>query len=127
MAEETNLQIKKKHLMIVIVLLVVIVISAFFVFSSNKSSTTGNVINIDNENLRIAEIALPGMFCQACAYSIQSVFESMPGVVSAETDNDTKKGIVIYDSSIISKEELVQESLIQSYDGEIVKDEKYNP
>jgi len=127
MTEENNLEIKKKNMIIGIILLVVIISAVFFVFSSGKSSTTGNVINIDNKNLRVAEISLPGMFCKACEYSSKSTFESIPGVVSADVSVETKKGIVVYDSSIITKEKLIEAPLIQSYDGIIVDDENYNP
>lgn len=80
---------------------------------------------ISSEDLRIAEIALPGMFCQSCAQSSETAFESMPGVVDANIDIVTKKGNVIYDSSAISKEQLVEEGLIQAYDGSVINDQKY--
>lgn len=88
--------------------------------TSNQVSTPA-----DNENLRIAEIALPGMFCASCAQSSENAFKNMPGVVDASVDIKTKKGEVIYDSSVISKEQLVQEGLIQAYDGKILSDNEY--
>ena len=121
---EDDLKINKKHMIIGIILLIVIVSAALFVFNSGKN-TTINLINMDNEDLRVAEIDLPGMFCKACEYGSESTFKSLPGVIKADVSIKTKKGIVVYDSSIISKEQLIETSLIQSYDGSITSDEKY--
>jgi len=80
----------------------------------------------DTANLRVAEIGLPGMFCKSCAQSSENVFKGMPGVVDAKVDIGEEIGMVIYDSSITSKEQLVQDGLIQAYDGKILNDQKYS-
>ena len=82
---------------------------------------------INGDNLRVAEIDLPGMFCAACAQSSKTTFEGMPGVVQASVDIKTKKGKVIYDPDLVSKEQLVQDGLIQAYDGKILNDQSYTP
>lgn len=81
--------------------------------------------SLNNESLRIAEIALPGMFCQACAMNAEITFKGIKGVVDSKVDIKTKRGTVIYDASITSKEQLMQGALIQAYDGSIVRDESY--
>ncbi len=106
----------------ILVLLLVVAGCSANTPTSNQIST-----QVNNEDLRIAEIALPGMFCASCAQNSENTFKGMPGVVDASVDIKTKKGEVIYDSSKTSKEQLVQEGLIQAYDGKILSDEKYNP
>lgn len=75
--------------------------------------------------LRLAEISLEGMFCPACAPGAEWAFKNMEGVKKAEVSFATKKGKVIYDSKIITKEELIQNSLIQAYQGKILSDKEY--
>ena len=79
------------------------------------------------ENLRVAVIELPGMFCPACAKSSVSAFKRMGGVVDAKVDIKSKSGTVIYNASIISKEQLVNNGVIQAYDGRILSDREYSP
>ena len=93
---------------------------------STQPTTNPATSSIDNENLRVAEIDLPGMFCQSCAQNSETTLRNMPGVVDANVDIRTKKGRVIYDPSAISKEQLVQEGLIQAYDGKITRDAEYD-
>ena len=77
---------------------------------------------IDNENLRVCEIGLPDLYCTACASNSEVVLETLNGVVSAEVDFNNRKGIVIYDPNIISKEELILDNVIQYYGGVILED-----
>ncbi len=80
-----------------------------------------------SESVRIAEISLPGMFCRACAGNAEIAFRGMDGVIDATVDIETKKGMVIYESVVISKEQLIQNPVIQAYDGKILSDREYNP
>ena len=75
--------------------------------------------------VRVAEIDLPGMFCAGCAQSSESVFEGMVGVVDARVDIQAKRGVVVYDPSVISKDQLVQDGLIAAYGGKILSDMEY--
>jgi copper chaperone CopZ len=79
------------------------------------------------ESLRIAELDLPGMACPYCALNAENAFKGMEGVVDARVDIRTKKGTVVYDSGIVSKEELIQNAWIRAYDGKILSDRPYDP
>lgn len=118
-----GLKIKKSYIAVIGIVIAVLII---FFTVKNLTGSSVSEVEINSENLRIAEISLPGMFCGGCAWSSENAFKGMNGVVDANVSIDTKSGIVIYDSSIISKEELVQDGLIQSYDGEIVSDNVHN-
>lgn len=95
---------------------------------TSQNPTTNTVSNptINTENLRIAEIALPGMFCQFCAEGAKNILENTEGVVGVEIDFNTKSGIVIYDSSILPTEQLLETDALQWYDGKILNDQKYS-
>jgi len=81
--------------------------------------------SIVGDNLRVAEVELPGMFCASCAKSSKSAFEGIDGVVQATIDFKTKKGTVIYDPSVVSKEQLLQDGLLQAYDCKIINDKPF--
>lgn len=93
--------------------------------SSNIDTNTISEVDTNNENLRVAKIDLPGMFCLGCAQSSEAQFKGMQGVVDASVDIKTKTALVTYDSSIIPAEFLVQDGLIFAYDGKLLSDEKY--
>jgi len=107
---------------------VYVVFSIFFIFSCSqtheKAEQMTGIADKDKEYIRIAEIALPGMLCPACASNAQKTFKGMKGVITATVDIRTKKGVVIYDSRIISKKELIENPVIQSYNGKILSDSK---
>ncbi len=94
--------------------------------SQNEASDTHVKIQATSEIIRIAKIALPGMFCQACAQNAKIAFQGMDGVIDATVDIETKKGMVIYESVTISKEQIIKNPVIQAYDGNILSDRKYS-
>ncbi len=83
--------------------------------------------SIRGENLRVAEIALPGMFCGSCVYTAKYGFEQAAGVVWVEVNLREKRGTVIYDPAVTSKDKLVQNVYIQAFGGKILKDRDYVP
>ncbi|MFQ6066612.1 MAG: cation transporter [bacterium] len=109
------------------ILVIVLIILVPGYIGQNPTTNTISPRATDSESLRVAEIELPGMFCPSCAWSAESAFKGMDGVVDAKVDFGTKKGTVIYESSTITKEELIQDGLIQAYDGKVLNDQKYSP
>ena len=114
----------KHHLVIVWIFMFVFVLGCT---SQNEASDTHVNIPATSENIRTAEIALPGMFCQACARNAKIAFQGIDGVIDSTVDIESKKGMVIYESMVISKEQLIQNPVIQAYDGKILSDREYNP
>ena len=49
----------------------------------------------------------------------------MVGVIDAQVDIKTKKGVIVYDFNKITKEELVADGLIRAYRGSIITDKEY--
>ncbi len=83
--------------------------------------------SIRGENLRVVEIALPGMFCGGCAYGAEYGFNQAEGVVWAEVNLREKRGTVIYDPAVTSKDKLVQNVYIQAFGPKILQDIDYVP
>ena len=52
------------------------------------------------------EIKIEGMHCGACATGIQMITSQIDGVASSFVDYDGKNGVVEFDSSKTSKEEI---------------------
>jgi copper chaperone CopZ len=101
---------------------------AVFVFGCTAQSDAPNdetSISEVGEGARVAEIALPGMFCPACARNAETAFRGMNGVIEAEVDIKTKEGRVVYESATTSAEKIIQNPVIQSYDGNVLTDQEY--
>ncbi len=54
------------------------------------------------------ELAIEGMHCGSCAVGIQMLVSQMEGVKSIEVSYEDKKGTVEFDSSKVTKEEIVK-------------------
>ena len=110
---------------VMIALIVVAVGAGLFWIKSSFSAPNGTAVSNSGQELRVATVELPGMFCAACAWSAGNTIKEIPGVVDANVDISVKSGTVIYDPKIVSKEQLVEPGLIQSYEGKVVNDEPY--
>jgi len=53
------------------------------------------------------ELNIEGMHCGACATGIQMLVSQMDGVKSIFVDYNTKKGVVEFDSSKITKDKII--------------------
>ena len=94
--------------------LIVPFVSGFLV-----SDTTIDTSQYENGKYKTANLALPGLFCQGCAYSSQNALKGIPGVVDAEVSFYDKKGTVVYDPDLVTPETIVSNDLIQAYGGYI--------
>ena len=102
----------KKYLMVGLVFLTLLL----FGCASQKVPVGEKTISSD-ANLRIVYLNLQGMTCSGCAWSAQNTLSNKKGVVSVDVDIETKSGSVVYDPNSISKEKLIDDPLIQSYNG----------
>ena len=94
--------------------LIIPVVSGFL-----TGDTTIDTSQYEDGKYETVNLALPGLFCQGCAYISQKALEGIPGVVDSEVSYDDKKGVVIYDPDLVSPEEIVSNGLIQAYGGYI--------
>lgn len=61
------------------------------------------------EKIEKIELHIEGMHCGACATGIQMVVSQMDGVQSVFVDYEKKLGVVEFDSSKLTKEQIVKE------------------
>ena len=54
------------------------------------------------------ELHIEGMHCGSCAVGIQMLTSQMDGVKSAEVSYEGKKGVFEFDSSKVTKEQILQ-------------------
>jgi len=80
-----------------------------------------------NENLNKLNLKINGMTCTGCASGIQSILLSFEGVIDAKISYQDRTGEVIYNPSIITKEEIINsEAFTGQYSAEIISDEKFD-
>ncbi len=114
---------KRKNVISAIGMLILLLI---IVGCSNYAQTsTTDSTPVKTENLRIAKIALPGLFCQGCVVGATAILENIEGIVEVNVTLKSKIGIVVYDSVKTNAEEIVKK--VQFYDAKVLSDQKYNP
>lgn len=76
--------------------------------SSCKNGSAPKVANVQ-KGIQNIEVSIEGMTCEiGCAKLIESKVHKLAGVTSSEVDFENKVGKISYDSSKISKEEIVK-------------------
>jgi len=76
-------------------------------------------------NVRQTTLAIKDMTCPSCALGVEYQIKQMDGVYDAEIKYSEGKGIVTYDSSKLSAEEIAKSSTI--YPASVASDEQYAP
>lgn len=71
------------------------------------------------EGLETVNLQLPGLFCQACAYSSQTALKGIPGVADAKVSFPSKSGVVVYDPNVVSVETILSNDVIRAYGGKV--------
>jgi copper chaperone CopZ len=64
------------------------------------------------------------MTCVGCASGVQSILQSFNGIIEADISYDGGKGEIIYDPTVITKEQIINSKAFSTYPAEIVHDEK---
>lgn len=112
-----------------ILLPIAIIITALLIGSAVLFSGQNNDNNIPvyPNNARVLTLSVPNMVCAGCAASVESYVKAMPGVLEGSVTLATKSGVFLYDSSKITKEEIIKNTIFDIYPPVIVSDEKYDP
>jgi len=61
------------------------------------------------------ELKIEGMHCGSCATGIQMLVSQMDGVKSIFVDYNSKKGAVEFDSTKVTKEQIIKEIDVLGY------------
>lgn len=60
--------------------------------------------------LQTVTLAVPGMTCPACPFTVKKALEKVKGVRKAEVDYEAKRATVIYDETQAKPQDLVRAS-----------------
>ena len=72
-----------------------------------------------DEDQKVAELSLPGMFCSNCANTAERTLEGMEGVTQAEVSLAEERALVVYNPEVITPEEMVEHEVLQGYDASV--------
>ncbi len=105
------------------IIIVAVIAGAVILFTGGDNSANKQLSNTSN-NLRVLELSVPGMFCAGCTSSVEGYVSSMPGVKRVQARlTPTKSASVVYDSGIVTKEEIIKNSVFNLYGVSIVSDD----
>lgn len=75
-----------------------------------------------SQNLRLLSLKAPGMFCLGCSSSMEGYLGAVDGVQSVNASLATKKVEVIYDPSVVDKETILMNQILDAYGKEFLSD-----
>lgn len=114
----------KNILLPIVIIVVAFLIGGAVLFSGgNRSADAPAYPN----GARVLTLSIPKMVCAGCAASVEGYVKAMPGILEGSVTLATKSGIFLYDSSKVTKEEIIKNSVFDIYPAIIVSDEKYDP
>lgn len=87
----------------------------------NTNATTANNI----QNSRLLSFKAPGMFCLGCSASMEGYLGAVEGVQSVSASLATKKVDVVYDPSVVTKDTILSNQILDAYGKEFISDEPY--
>lgn len=76
--------------------------------------------NTESKTLHQATMKIEGMWCASCATGAEYSLKDKQGVIDATIDYGSETGIVIYDPTKISHEELIK--AVEPYTASIIED-----
>ena len=83
---------KTKHHLVIVWIFMLVISSGCT--SQNEASDNHVNISASSENIRITEIPLPGMFCQACARNAKIAFQGIDGCIDATVDIEKRTPVI---------------------------------
>ncbi len=110
-----------KTVLALVILAVVGVLVLAFSSTNKTTKATVSSNDLDTENLHHLVLDIKGMYCPACGPGIAKMYSETDGVVIAKVSKASEKGEIVYDSSKISKEQLLN-LLKDPYKGTVVVD-----
>lgn len=93
------------------------------ILKQTQSVSSANSNNLDtNSNLHKLDVRISEMKCAGCAIGVQSVLQSLNGVIDAKISYPEGTGEVKYNSNMITKEEIIKSNAFSTYPAEIISD-----
>ena len=95
---------------------------------SSNTEITENSASLNsaksNSDLNKLNVKISGMTCVGCSSGVQSILQSLDGVVDATVSYQEGTGEIIYNPNIITKEQIINSDAFSTYPAEIVSDGK---
>ena len=97
------------------------------VLFSERGSPANEQLATASDNLRMLELSVPGMFCAGCTASVEGYVSSVPGVKRVQARlSPERSATVVYNPDIITKEEIVKNSIFDVYGVNIISDDEFS-
>jgi len=77
------------------------------------------------QSFRQLSFKAPGMFCVGCTSNIEGYLGSIDGVQSVSASLDTKEVDVVYDPSIVDKDTILSNQVLDIYGRDLLSDEEF--
>lgn len=140
-----NIRINKKTLLIGLIgfILIGALIGGYFITSKQKIQNSNINSSVQNSqayqnipkadvltkeeiatgNFHELKLAISGMVCPYCAKGISDALLPMKGIIKTDITLDKRGGTVIYDSTKITKEEIINSDIFEGvYKAKIISD-----
>lgn len=101
-----------------------LIIGGSLLFGQRSNKLNSNAITANNnQEMRLLSFKAPGMFCLGCSASMEGYLGAVEGVQSVNASLATKLIDVIYDPSIVDKNTILANEILDSYGRELISDE----
>ena len=87
--------------------------------------STGTTVTDNTQNLRLLSFKAPGMFCLGCSASMEGYLGAVEGVQSVSASLATKQVDVIYDPSVVTKDIILSNEILDAWGKEFLSDETF--
>lgn len=115
-----------KNIIIPLSIIIAATLIGGVVIFSGSGSPSNEQLATASDNLRKLELSVPGLFCAGCSASVEGYVSSVPGVKRVQARlSPEKSATVVYDPDIISKEEIVENSIFDVYGVDIISDDQF--
>lgn len=114
----------KNFLLPISIIAVALIIGGAVLYSGQNKNAN---VSVYPKSARVLTLSIPKMVCAGCAASVENYVKAMPGVLEGSVTLATKSGVFLYDSSKITKEEIIKNTVFDIYPAVIVSDDKYDP
>lgn len=117
----------KKNIIVPLSIIVAAALIGGAVLFSGSSSSSDAELAVASDNLRALELSVPGMFCAGCSASVEGYVSSVPGVKRVQVRlSPTRSATVVYDPDVVTKEEIIKNSIFDVYGVSVISDENFD-
>ena len=114
-----------KHFFLPVAIIVISVVAGWLLLAGGNNQNAISPVATGTQTLRKMDLEIQNLFCIGCRSSVVNAVMAIPGIVQADADTGAGTGWIIYDPSVITKEEIVAASVFQAYPVRVIADNEY--